>query len=68
MGDTHVGKTIVYQCDDCGAKADSKPMPPAPALRVYGLPDGWELGVSEVNEGSPLYCTACAPKHELANG
>ena len=62
----YVGKTCTYQCDDCGRKGQSKPMLPPPALGVFGLPERWELGVSECNQDSPLYCPTCAPSHELA--
>jgi len=61
----HVGKTCTYQCDDCGRKAPSGPMPPPPTLGFFPLPEGWELGVSGPAEDSPLYCTTCAPRHEL---
>jgi hypothetical protein len=68
MSDFHrrnIGRTCTYQCDDCGAKAPSKPMPPPPALGVFGLPPAWELGVSDIGD-SPLYCPVCAIKHPLA--
>jgi hypothetical protein len=62
----NVGKTCTYQCDECGSKAESLPMPAPPALGVFPLPVGWELGVSGADQDSPLYCPVCATEHPLA--
>ena len=56
-------KTIQYRCNTCGAAASSKPLPPLPALQVYGLPEGWELvTLSDPDEDDHLKCVSCVGK------
>jgi len=45
--------TIDYTCKRCGLTLPSKPLSPDPrALRVYGMPEGWELGSALEFEGT----------------
>jgi hypothetical protein len=62
MSDFHairVGTTCTYQCDGCGLKAQSRPMPPPPALGIFGLPPEWKLGINDSDGDSPVYCQDC---------
>lgn len=67
-------RTIDYQCKRCLLVLPSKPLPRPgalgprglPLLRLYGLPDGWELVLAPLGQDDHLHCAQCVA--DIANG
>lgn len=60
-------RPIPYRCSRCGRVAWSGPLPTDPdALRVYALPEGWDLVDSPPGQDSDVWCGDCLLRgHEL---
>lgn len=60
-------RTIPCKCHRCLCQLESKPRPPEgavgptglPLLRLYGLPDGWELITTPRDQDDVLRCAEC---------
>lgn len=60
-------QTIDYTCKRCNLRLPSQPLPTDPnALRIYGLPEGWELAsglaplvVQASDEDDYCLCRSC---------
>lgn len=61
------GVGIPCKCERCLCVLESKPRPPEgavgpsglPLLRLYGLPDGWELITTPRGQDDVLRCAEC---------